>query len=812
METAILFRRVLYFLALTAAPQPLVAQYVRGVVVDSAGTPLNGVVVFLIDSVSTVAARSLSDERGEFSMRLVERGTFRLRAMRIGYTPVTSEALSSSLVVERRHRLVLSGIAFSLAGLRVEARSPCRVARDSANAIALFSAWGQARTALSALDLTGAERGLGATTVVYERVLDPTFRSVLRQSSTIRSDFVTRPWRSLPPDTLRRSGYVSTDRDGATTYHAPGLDALLSNGFLEDHCVRLDPASNGDRLGIAFEPTPERRGRRAVAEIRGTVWLDRTSSELRSLSFRYVNVSRELEEHAGGEMEFVRMRSGGWAISRWSIRMPALESVPPSRNVIGEPVLRVAEINVVGGELALATRAGGRDTIWSQAPLVLEGIVRDSTSGSPAGDARVELSGTGLRAKTDASGRFSIRNVLPGQYSLEIRTASLDSVGAVYRLPLSFTSINTSIEARVPTAAQIAAATCKRETVDFPGIVIGTAMLRGDTVPPRNAKVIGEWSQPSIRTEGAATVVDRQSRCIEAAVSQTGTFRLCGVPLNMPLTLRAETSGAVATPVQVNVPATGRFARVELVLDRAIPAGALFTGTVLEASTRRPIADVTISIADGALTRITNDLGAFRIEGIPAGPQRLLVRRLGYGPLDTTIVFVKNRTIDRQIALTRVTALNSVRIEATSPELRSFEEHRRLGLGRFLTREELTAQQGRATAEVLAQVPGLAVARGSGSRAWILSTRPPPSLSDRGVYKPEQFERQQGMKAGCYARVYVDGSLMNPGQPAEPFNINSISPDRIEAIEYYAGPSQTPLLYNKLDSVCGVLVIWTRRS
>jgi hypothetical protein len=139
---------------------------------------------------------------------------------------------------------------------------------------------------------------------------------------------VREPWRALPVDTLRRNGYVTVGRDDSTTYYAPGLDMLLSPVFVEDHCFRLARGSDAQRLGLEFEPTSARH---RVAEIKGTLWLDRASSEFRRLEFRYVNVPPEQADHAGGDLEFVRMAGGGWVISRWSISMPVLERAPASR-------------------------------------------------------------------------------------------------------------------------------------------------------------------------------------------------------------------------------------------------------------------------------------------------------------------------------------------------------------------------------------------------------------------------------------------------------------------------------------------------
>ena len=79
------------------------------------------------------------------------------------------------------------------------------------------------------------------------------------------------------------------------------------------------------------------------------------------------------------------------------------------------------------------------------------------------------------------------------------------------------------------------------------------------------------------------------------------------------------------------------------------------------------------------------------------------------------------------------------------------------------------------------------------------------------IYVPDSGERMRGMVAGCYAQVWLDNRLVNSGLPTEPFDVNSIAPDQIEAVEWYASAAQTPSRYAKLNSSCGVLVIHTRR-
>ena len=78
------------------------------------------------------------------------------------------------------------------------------------------------------------------------------------------------------------------------------------------------------------------------------------------------------------------------------------------------------------------------------------------------------------------------------------------------------------------------------------------------------------------------------------------------------------------------------------------------------------------------------------------------------------------------------------------------------------------------------------------------------------VYVPSDAEKRRGVECTCYAQVYVDGILQNPGSPTEPFDVNGIPPEQIEAVEWYASPAQTPVEYTRLGSTCGVLVIHTR--
>ena len=357
-------------LLLLALPWLAGAQSVRGTAVERSGNaPIGGVVVLLLDPAGQVAARALTNERGEYRLIPGAPGTYRVRTLRIGYRPLLSDPFELGDRQEVERALVLSDILVSLDTVRVVARSACRVLSQSSVAVA--DVWEQVRAALTAADLTAGTRTLRATIVRYHRTVAPSTKRVTHERSyTDTNYFVTKPWRSRSADSLRRFGYTHEDPDGGRTYHAPDLDVLLSIQFVEDHCFRLANSSESPQLiGIAFEPTRERS---RIPDIRGTIWLDRASAALQRMDYVYVNTGTQGIEEAGGDMEFVVMGSGAWAISRWNIRMPVLDLRRMARGTVPGvtprsmdiPVLEqyIKEWQIAGGELRLVMR--GVDTLW----------------------------------------------------------------------------------------------------------------------------------------------------------------------------------------------------------------------------------------------------------------------------------------------------------------------------------------------------------------------------------------------------------------------------------------------------------------
>ena len=659
---------------------PAKAQTVRGVVTDRAtGNPVGGVVMTLLDSLDRTPRRAMTDQTGAFAILAPGAGTYQLRAMRIGFRPFTTDRFAVVLGLTDLAPIRLTGIPVSLETIRVTTRDVCGGARDEGFA----TIWDQARTAVTAAQLTAASRGLTARTVSYERTLDPRTGRIQAESSSVSRAFVTQPWRAASPAQLRRDGYVTTDQVAWITYRAPGLTALASDEFIEDHCFRVDRPRNGE-VAVRFEPTRERR---EIPEIAGTIWLDAATSELRRMEYRYVNVSDVQENEAGGAMEFGRFRDGGWAVTRWSIRMPTVEQVI----IGGRPTLRVHDIRVAGGDLSLAMRDA--DTLWARGAVAVSGTVVDSATGAAIAGARLQLAGTALRASSGTGGEFRLQDVLPGEYTLEVRTTALDSLGAVQQLPI--------------------------------------------------------------------------------LVAQS------------------------AENLQVRV-------------GRPRPRLATFAGVVVADSIQQPIAEAAVILPDLERSTYTDSSGNFVMEGIPPGEHRVVVRRLGFGPLDTQLAFAPNQQLNRRIVLQAVAALDTVSVIARSL-IPSFDEHRAQGLGQFLTRDELQKMAGRRMSDVLQSFRGVRIVTSQG-KAWLATGRR-SSMTLRPA-DPSQGNYQLVPGEGyCLAQIYVNGSLWFLPKAGEPVpDLNEFTPDQIEAVEYYETQAQVPLRYSRGDTNCGVLVIHTRRG
>lgn len=247
-------------------------------------------------------------------------------------------------------------------------------------------------------------------------------------------------------------------------------------------------------------------------------------------------------------------------------------------------------------------------------------------------------------------------------------------------------------------------------------------------------------------------------------------------------------------------------------------------GRVLTDSSRRPVAGARVnSLTAKRPPVIADSAGRFVLSGLQAGSHVIVTQAIGFRPDSTLMDFAPSETVVQDVTLRpQVNQLEEVRVAAAATryvtgKMVGFEERRSQGIGQFIERATLEKYRTRRTSDILASTgKGVDVRRGR-SKAWAVSGRATSSgkcafCRDRPLEVLDPADLAAGAIPACYMDVWLDGTLVydSASRRAALFDLNSIDPDNIEAIEIYTGASQLPAKFNRTGGGCGAMVIWTR--
>lgn len=230
---------------------------------------------------------------------------------------------------------------------------------------------------------------------------------------------------------------------------------------------------------------------------------------------------------------------------------------------------------------------------------------------------------------------------------------------------------------------------------------------------------------------------------------------------------------------------------------------ALLLGRVLSDSIEAPLAGAELAIPALKISVRTDSLGRYRLSGIKPGRHVVTVSQIGFEQLRTSILFATSDSVDADILMTplalgaaQAVAKVDVVANAVPRGLSDFERRRQNGAGDFITEETIRKNARGQLADVVRRIPGVQL------------TRPPSGF---GAYL--SAGRGSSRTRVCYAAVMIDRSWVYEGRRNElPFDLNSISPDAVQAMEYYRGMSYIPAEFARERNTCGVLVIWTKQG
>ncbi len=517
-------------------PLALPAQVVRGVVRDSAsGEPAAGVLVALVHRASGDRRTVLTDEEGRFSVAAPSAGKYTLETKRIGVRPQLSAEFTLGAGEAREISVNVAPVVAVLEAVRVTGRSYCGARVNEGAETATL--WEEVRAALTATRLTREGRGFPVTITAFKRTLDPATFQVRAEERSERSGVTARPFMSAPLAALSAHGYIVDDGAGSLLYHAPDVDALLSDTFVRDHCFRAVLGTNQQRglIGLSFEPTSARK----VPDIAGILWIDADSRQLRRLEYRYTRAPLQVDARLPiNYVDYARMPSGAWMVQRWAIRMPHMQRVgagDPARNPLvpaDPPRDRLVAILEEGGEaLVGAQQAAG--VVYA-----VEGTVFDSSAGRPLAGARVSLRGTPFNATADATGRFRIQLPDTGSYMLGFEHPRLDSLGLDVPSREVRVTGTTSADVAVPPLAAVRRALCPTSRApERTGIVHGV-IRNAAGVPTAWATIKYRWAQYSVASAspqsrlpaGATLPVTTSAPGATFVADSRGRYVICDVP------------------------------------------------------------------------------------------------------------------------------------------------------------------------------------------------------------------------------------------------------------------------------------------
>jgi hypothetical protein len=216
------------------------------------------------------------------------------------------------------------------------------------------------------------------------------------------------------------------------------------------------------------------------------------------------------------------------------------------------------------------------------------------------------------------------------------------------------------------------------------------------------------------------------------------------------------------------------------------------TGTIVDKSSRAPIARVQIIFVGDSRSVMSDSIGRYSFDALPSGVVRFAIRAAGFPVTPLTVALMPGESMARVIELDSTAAgrsaaqkLPSVSIDAPptlGPRYADFERRRVTGRGQYLTAEQIDKGGYNSLQDAMRNMRGVDVDCGGGLGCHIRMTRAPMQ---------------------CNPDYVVDERVDNFFGP-------QIAIRDIQGLEVYTGAADVPGEFAGRNAGCGVIVIWTK--
>lgn len=469
---------------------------------------------------------------------------------------------------------------------------------------------------------------------------------------------------------------------------------------------------------------------------------------------------------------------------------------------------------------ALVTLAAMLTTPMAAQRATVFGVVYDSLKGQPLADAHVQLgssdySGAVIEAITDTHGRFRMDRVRPGSYIVGFTHPFLDSLGLevpLRTLAIGDRTAQIQFSLAIPSAPSVRRQICPATSpVDSSGLMLGFLSDADQATHLDRGTVLLEWTEVIV-ADGA---IHAEKRSATANATRAGWYAICGLSTAGPISAHAEVGESASGYVDIRVPPRGILHRdfsvpigdaaiivasdVDSTLDSAVarPApvrrGRSTLSGVVRNELGEPLAGAQLMVWGSGGSTTTRDDGRFTIAGLPAGTQTVEARYVGYAPARRTVNLQSGHTVATVITMSeRADVLDEVTVYGAAKQLQNhlaaFNQRRKLGFGRFITREDIEKQRPLRFTDLLRSTPGLRLVATGGLNYTIVASH--GSMSG----------------GACRPLIFIDGVALVNSEDLDMM----VEPQEVAAVEIYNGVGETPPQFRGgLKGECGSIAIWT---
>lgn len=478
---------------------------------------------------------------------------------------------------------------------------------------------------------------------------------------------------------------------------------------------------------------------------------------------------------------------------------------------------------------------------------VVRGQVVDSVTGTPlAGGVVMLLAQNGDEVGstlTNEEGRFLLYAAGAALYRLRAEhngyhTSEFPEFELQPGLALSYILLLPSVTAATSPSDPfdgLLAGVCGTNTPGVPTIA-GWIRDAKTGAPVREASISASWANlPDVLAREVSSIADLTGVVL---ADSSGFYAICNAPLQRKIVMHAMSAEGVSEfhdiTFGIDAVVAGGDAhfsgswvwRQDLEIVPLDELHTVLTGIVTDATTGEPVAGAEVELNGTVFAAQTDSSGMFRIERLPAGPAKLVIRQIGHTPLRQEIMLPWSGTLDvppELLSLGRTAQmLDPLTVETTAAHspLTEFNRRRARGSGAFLTREEWERRGNPIrTIDVLRRLRGVRIQPGPDiAYQFVVSMRRTTARTvgfefGEGSGLVEQAELGDvGLlsKTECPPLIFVDRHYLGN---ANTVNLNNDVPlGDLLAVEAYGTTGSMPMEFNRRGSTCGVIAFWTRHA